>query len=235
MKLIGITGKAGTGKTTFSDYLAQNKKDIGVIHIDDLLDKIKLKYFKPIMRKNNKGKKLKVDLRLKSFIYKNKYIFNAFVRFRSKLIAPLLNKELESFSDKRIVIIDDIFIKSHKIYKDLGKIYILKRAYKDRKQAIMNRDGITKREVVAYDIAHNKGSYKEIKDDMRVEVIENDGNAEKLRKIAEEIYNKDLIAKREKMLKENIVKSKINNSKNCFRQTKRENLNKAIKEDDIIK
>ena len=45
MKLICVTGKSGAGKTTFSDYLKENSKDIEVIHIDDLLRDIKLKYF----------------------------------------------------------------------------------------------------------------------------------------------------------------------------------------------
>ena len=39
MKLIGVTGKAGSGKTTFSNMLAE-KDNIGVIHVDDILKQI---------------------------------------------------------------------------------------------------------------------------------------------------------------------------------------------------
>ena len=59
MKLIGVTGKSGAGKTTFSDYLKENSKDIEVIHIDDLLRDIKLKYFKFLMEKRKNGEKNK--------------------------------------------------------------------------------------------------------------------------------------------------------------------------------
>ena len=50
MNLVGVTGKSGAGKTTFSNYLKENSKDIEVIHIDDLLRDIKLKYFKFLMK-----------------------------------------------------------------------------------------------------------------------------------------------------------------------------------------
>ena len=41
MKLIGITGKAGAGKTTISNIMAQNY-NVGVIHVDDVLKEVKL-------------------------------------------------------------------------------------------------------------------------------------------------------------------------------------------------
>lgn len=40
MKLIGITGKAGAGKTTLSDMIAKHQ-NVGVIHVDELLKKVK--------------------------------------------------------------------------------------------------------------------------------------------------------------------------------------------------
>ena len=160
MKLIGITGKAGAGKTTFSDYLAQNSKDIGIIHVDDLIKELKLKYFKFLMKKDNKGEKVKVDSRLKKFLYKNKIIFSAFMKFRAKLISPSLKRRIKELSDKRIILIDDIFIKYHKLYKDLDKIYVLERAYSNRREALIQRDGISKEEIMAYDLAHYRGNYK---------------------------------------------------------------------------
>ena len=66
MKLIGVTGKSGAGKTTFSNYLKENSKDIEVIHIDDLLRDIKLKYFKFLMKEDKNGEKTKVDYKLKN-------------------------------------------------------------------------------------------------------------------------------------------------------------------------
>ena len=60
MNLVGVTGKSGAGKTTFSNYLKENSKDIEVIHIDDLLRDIKLKYFKFLMKEDKNGKKRKL-------------------------------------------------------------------------------------------------------------------------------------------------------------------------------
>ena len=206
MKLIGITGKSGAGKTTFSDYLAKNSKDIGIIHVDDLIKELKLKYFKFLMEENNKGEKVKVDSRLKKFLYKNKIIFSAFMKFRAKLISPLLKRRIKELSDKRIILIDDIFIKYHKLYKDLDKIYVLERAYTNRREALIQRDGITKEEIMAYDLAHYRGNYKEIKDDDRVTKIENDGDKNKLKQKARQIYEETMLTDRETMLKKTKVK-----------------------------
>lgn len=206
MKLIGITGKAGAGKTTFSDYLAQNSKDIGIIHVDDLIKELKLKYFKFLMKKDNKGEKVKVDSRLKKFLYKNKIVFSAFMKFRTKLISHSLERRINELSDKRIILIDDIFIKYHKLYNDLEKIYVLERAYTNRREALIQRDGISKEEIMAYDLAHYRGNYKEIKGDIRVTKIENDGDKEKLKQKARKVYEETLLSDRESMLKKTKVK-----------------------------
>lgn len=211
MKLIGITGKSGAGKTTFSDYLAQNSKDIGIIHVDDLIKELKLKYFKFLMEENNKGEKVKVDSRLKKFLYKNKIIFSAFMKFRAKLISPLLKRKINELSDKRIILIDDIFIKYHKLYKDLDKIYVLERAYTNRREALIQRDGISKEEIMAYDLAHYRGNYKEIKDDDRVTKIENDGDKNKLKQKARQIYEETMLTDRETMIKKTKVKVEVGN------------------------
>lgn len=214
MKLIGITGKSGAGKTTFSNYLAQNSSDIGIIHVDDLLKELKLKYFKFLMKENNKGEKVKVNSNLKRFLYRNKIIFSAFMKFRAKLVSPLLKRKINELSDKRIVIIDDIFIRYHKIYKDLDKIYVLERAYTDRREALIERDGITKEEIMAYDLAHYRGNYREIKDDRRVSKIQNDGDKEKLKQKARQVYEETMLSSREKMLKKTRVKIVPSKSKN---------------------
>ena len=44
MKLIGVMGNGGSGKTTFTNYL-DNKDNVGVIHVDDLVGEVKKKYF----------------------------------------------------------------------------------------------------------------------------------------------------------------------------------------------
>lgn len=205
MNLVGVTGKSGAGKTTFSNYLKENSKDIEVIHIDDLLRDIKLKYFKFLMKEDKNGEETKVDSKLKNYIYKTKPIFFMFSKFRAKLIEPALNRKLKELQGKRIVIIDDIFIKYHKIYKDFKQIYLVERTYVDRKNSLQQRDDITKEEIVAYDMAHFTGNYKEIKDDKRIIKIKNDSDEETLRKKAREVYLENMLSKREKMLRENKV------------------------------
>ena len=205
MNLVGVTGKSGAGKTTFSNYLKENSKDIEVIHIDDLLRDIKLKYFKFLMKEDKNGEKTKVDSKLKNYIYKTKPIFFMFSKFRAKLIEPALNRKLKELQGKRIVIVDDIFIKYHKIYKDFKQIYLVERTYVDRKKSLQQRDEISKEEIVAYDMAHFTGNYKEMKDDKRIIKIKNDSDEETLRKKAREVYLENMLSKREKMLKENKV------------------------------
>ena len=205
MNLVGVTGKSGAGKTTFSNYLKENSKDIEVIHIDDLLRDIKLKYFKFLMKEDKNGEKTKVDSKLKNYIYKTKPIFFMFSKFRDKLIEAASNRKLKELQGKRIVIVDDIFIKYHKIYKDFKQIYLVERTYVDRKNSLQQRDDITKEEIVAYDMAHFTGNYKEIKDDKRIIKIKNDSDEETLRKKAREVYLENMLSKREKMLKENKV------------------------------
>ena len=45
MRIIGVTGMSGAGKTTFSNLLGE-RKNVGVIHLDELVDGIKADKFK---------------------------------------------------------------------------------------------------------------------------------------------------------------------------------------------
>ena len=205
MDLIGVTGMSGAGKTTFSNYLKENSNDIEVIHIDDLIKEVKLKYFGFLMKKNEEGEKTKVGSKLKTFLYKNKPIFFLFSKMKAKLIESSLNKRLEECKGKRIVIIEDTFIKQYKPYKDFKQIYLIERPYVDRKEALQKRDHLTKEEIVAYDMAHFTGNYKEIKDDIRLRKIQNNGDYENLKEQARKIYLEKMVSKREKMLMRNKV------------------------------
>lgn len=189
MKLIGVTGKSGAGKTTFSNMLAE-KDNIGVIHVDDVLKQIKMKYFSVIMSKDKNGEKAKVNSKLKTILYKNKILFNLFMKFRAKLVEKSVDSEIHKLlmDGKDTIIIDDIFIKYQKRYKELSQIYILKRPYKSRISALGERDKINKEEIVAYDVAHHKGNYKEIAKGNNLITIKNDSTEEKLRQKAEQVY-----------------------------------------------
>lgn len=189
MKLIGITGKAGSGKTTFSNILAQ-KDNIGVIHTDDILKKIKLKYFKMIMQEDKRGEKTKINSKLKTILYKNKIIFNLFMKFRAKLIEKYMNEEIQRLEDsgKQIILIDDIFLQYQKCYKKISQIILIERPFIERRNALKERDKLSKEEVVAYDIAHLTGNYKEMTHKKNTIKIINNKNKEDLLKKTEKLY-----------------------------------------------
>lgn len=198
MKLIGITGKSGAGKTTFSNYLAKDEK-IGVIHVDDILKEIKLKYFKHVMKEDKQGEKVKVDSKLKTFIYKNPVIFPLFMKFRARLVEKPLKAKIEEMklSQKEMVLIDDIFLKYHRLYQNLDRVILIERPFRERKRSLIERDGLSKEEVVACDIAHYTGNYKELTHSPKVIKITNNGNKEELEKVAEQISKTELGKKRE--------------------------------------
>ena len=54
MIVIGVTGKSGAGKTTFTDYLGE-RKNVGVIHLDDMVNRVKEDRFQKQIRKRNKN------------------------------------------------------------------------------------------------------------------------------------------------------------------------------------
>ena len=70
---------------------------------------------------------------------------------------------------------------------------------------MQQRDEITKEEIVAYDMAHFTGNYKEIKDDKRIIKIQNNSDEKSLREKAREVYLENMLSEREKMLRENKV------------------------------
>ena len=200
MKLIRITGKAGSGKTTFSNMLAVYP-NIEVIHIDDILNKIKLKYFRLLMKKNHNGKKTKVDSKLKLLLYKNKLLFTLFMKFRAKLIKKPLTLEIERLkkNNAKYIIIDDIFLQHQSCYKDLSSIILMKRPYTARKNSLMERDKISKEEVVSYDMAHFSGNYKELTHNNKTIEITNKGDENDLLDLSKHFYEKHLQKKSQNM------------------------------------
>ena len=191
MKLMGVTGKSGAGKTTFSNIISQNN-DVGVIHIDDLLKEIKLKYFKFLMNTDNHGEKTKVNGNLRMLLYKNRTIFIFFMKFRAFLLRKRINNAIKELHDygKKIIIIDDIFINFLHVFNDLDRIFILQRSYTERKEALKKRDDLTLKEIVASDIAHFKGIYKDNYNSNTTENIINNGSKGLLERKAKEIYDK---------------------------------------------
>ena len=76
MKLIGVMGIGGSGKTTFTEQL-DKRENVGVIHVDNLVGEMKRKYFKIFLQsqENNTTESTKNNPKLKSgfkkLFYKN--------------------------------------------------------------------------------------------------------------------------------------------------------------------
>ena len=162
MKVIGVTGRSGSGKSTFSDYLGK-KKNVGIIHVDDLVGIAKNKYFKAFTIKgkyhndpSGEKKNPVLNSKIKTMVYKNKYLFNLLMFVRSSLVRkPILDKIEEFKKDgKELVLIDDwALLREHKdVLKRINTIYVTERKSLDRRRGLTARDGMSLRDVTIGDI-----------------------------------------------------------------------------------
>ena len=195
MKLIGITGKSGAGKTTFSNMLSKYP-DVGVIHLDDLINEVKAKNYKSamgiLMEKDSKNDKVMLKPGLKEKILKNQILFDIFMRVRSLLVEKSLEKEINRLqkSGKTTILLDAALLKNYKCYKNLSFMILLKRPYVDRKKALMERDGLSKKEIVRRDITNHRANRKKDLYKNRTIKIVNNNDKEELSKFADKIYEK---------------------------------------------
>lgn len=185
----GVTGKSGAGKTTFSDFWS-TKSNVGVIHFDDLVDEVKMKYFRPFMVENNKNKPVQVRSGLKKRIYSNKITFMVLMYVRDKLTRKELERRIEEFKrqGKDIVVIDDWMLNSHKdLSNKCKKIYLVARRFTQRREGLRERDNATIEETSIGDIPFALG-YAKRPTGSKVETVNNYGDLEELRMLAEEKY-----------------------------------------------
>lgn len=191
MKIIGIMGNGGSGKTSFADALA-SKKSVGIIHVDDLVGNVKRKYFKLFLQpnKNNTTESTEKNPKLKSgtkqAFYKNKITFNLLMKIRSMLVYPQIEELLSEFKKegKELVVIDDWVLSTHK--KLMGKInhiYMLDRNYFARRSGMKQRDDLSLKELKVSDLPYALGFVKIPQGD-NVTHINNNGSLEELQEIA---------------------------------------------------
>lgn len=197
MKIIGIMGNSGSGKTTFSNSLS-SKKSVGIIHVDDLVAKAKRKYFRVFLqpKENNSTEQTKNNPKLKAgakeFFYKNKLTFNFLMKLRSWLVMPEIEQQINNFKKegKELVLIDDWVLSTHKkLAGKLDHIYVLERKYLERRKSYQERDGLTKEEVKVSDLPYALGLVK-IPNSDKVTKIYNNGTIEELEANALEVYSK---------------------------------------------
>lgn len=195
MKLIGVTGKSGAGKTTFSNLFADKDK-AGVIHVDDLVGEIKKKYFKMFLQPKenntteNTRKNPKLQVGAKKFFYRNKILFRFLMFVRSKMIEKELNRQIEALKlqGKEIIVIDDWVLFSHKnLMPKMSKIYFVERRFQTRRQGIKDRDNSTSEEMKVNDLPYALKICDTIEN---AQIVSNNGTLNDLQRIVDEEYEK---------------------------------------------
>ena len=91
MKLIGVTGNAGAGKTTFARCL-EEKDTVGIIHVDSIVGEFKKRFLRLFLqpkkynlsRSTRENPKIKNKIRM--FVYRNKKMFLIFIFLRNKIL-----------------------------------------------------------------------------------------------------------------------------------------------------
>lgn len=197
MKLIGVMGIGGSGKTTFTEQL-DKRENVGVIHVDNLVGEMKRKYFKIFLQsqENNTTESTKNNPKLKSgfkkIFYKNKFAFKFLMAVRSKLIEKELNKQIDEFksSGKGVIVIDDWALPIHKkLFPKLDHIYTVERNYLSRRKGIRARDALTTEEVKVNELPYALKFFKSATGS-NTSIITNNGSIEDLQNKADLEYEK---------------------------------------------
>lgn len=195
MKLIGVMGNGGSGKTTFTEHL-DKRENVGVIHVDDLVGEIKRKYFKLFLqpKENNTTENTKANPKLKSsskkIFYQNKFAFKFLMKVRSKLIEKELNRKIEEFkgNGKGLIVIDDWALSTHKkLMPKFNHIYTVERPYLSRRKGIQERDALTTKEAKVNDLPYALGFLKPAVGE-NTSIIKNDGTIKELQNKADSEY-----------------------------------------------
>jgi dephospho-CoA kinase len=197
MKLIGVMGNGGSGKTTFSEHL-DKRENVGVIHVDDLVGEIKRKYFKMFLqpKENNTTENTKSNPKLKSsskkFFYQNKFTFKFLMLVRSKMIERELSRKIEEFksSGKGLIVIDDWALSTHKkLFPKFNHIYTVERPYLSRRKGIQERDALTTKEAKVNDLPYALGFLKTAVGE-NTSIIKNEGTIKELQNRADLEYER---------------------------------------------
>lgn len=189
MIYIGVTGKSGAGKTSFTDFWDE-KSNVGVIHFDDITKNVKIKYFSLLMKEDHKNEKTRINSGLKRKIYSNKLFFKIWMFVRNKMAEKEIERKINDFKrqGKDIIIIDDWMLNyNKKLYSKCNKIFVVKRNFIDRRKGIMTRDQLSLQEVKVADIPFAL-KFTMLPEGDNVEVINNKGSLDDLKRQMEEKY-----------------------------------------------
>ncbi len=208
MKLIGIIGKSGSGKTTLSKMLERDN-NVGVIHLDDMAEKIKKRMPNSIINKeemqsNEQGEEFMLlnerYRKIRNIIIKNKFLNKLYFGMlhlpKEILIKKSINQEKQQGKD--FVIVEGDTLANFTIYNKFNYLIQIDAPFLERekrviqrKDAFFDKDSMLKRDS-DFEKADKRGRKKgKIID----EVIQNIGTKEDLQKIADRIYNEQISGK----------------------------------------
>lgn len=201
MKIVGVTGSSGSGKTTFSNFWKE-KESVRVIHVDDLVSHVKKKYFGPFLDKSRSRKEESSDeenptlkLGVKALFYKNKLLFKMLMGIRSFLVKPEMQRLLQQYKQNGVdcVVIDDWAIGTHKYLEGkIAELFTVQRDFVSRRRALKQRDGSDVDELKIVDTPYALKYMKEGKAGKET-VVHNSGSIEDLRKVAEKVIERYIV------------------------------------------
>ena len=190
MKLIGITGKSGSGKTTLSNMIAEKEK-VGVIHTDELLDRIKQDNILQVMECDNKGEPVSLKKGIIKFLYSNKYMFLLYIKMKGILLNRIIKDKIQELEiqGNDIIVIEGVHLRYYPIFKELDKRIILQREYIKRQESVLLRDKdkkVDKETFVMWDMPYKRSYYREKMQDYDYKIY--NSSKQKLKQEADNIY-----------------------------------------------
>lgn len=190
MKIIGVTGKSGAGKTTFSSAFGE-RKNVGVIHLDNVMADIKEEKFQDKIRERNKNNHpVLLTNKIRTFLNSHRITFKIFMAIKRKLMEKNVKKAIADFKmdGKDAVIVDGIFLREMINPKLFDSMILVKRPYIRRLESLTARDDITKAEIVERDLPYRRHFAKH-EDRLFDYIIDNRYGKDELKAAADKIYD----------------------------------------------
>lgn len=189
MKIIGIMGKAGCGKTTLSNIISE-KTGASVIHLDYILDDIKkTNIMKGITETSKHTGDRVINVKLSDFLYKSPIIRKPYLLIRNLIKSKILNKKIQENQkeNQQFIIVEGIDINDLDIKNGLDFTIKIETPYYKRINRIAERDGIFDKDFIVH---RDKKSSQRIKNEKEPDiVVENIGTLDELECTADQIIS----------------------------------------------
>lgn len=207
MKIIGIFGKSGAGKTTLSKLIqSYDRENIEILHLDTIFDRIKKKAFKRDVIEqtdSDKNQILTVNPKLKNRLLKIKIIGDIIQSstIRNMLGSIIIQRKISQArkTGRKAFIIEGIHLNDFKVIENSDVIIRIEAPFVTRLNRVSKREtkSVDKEKMVLLDKVFFKGKRSKYK-----YFIENNEDIEKLKGHAKQIYDTEIKNKRKANLLE---------------------------------